>query len=184
MGLLDIRLPNASADVVAVFDQNFRQVFSGARPMKAEVKETAKLMEHPVETGVTITDHRIIDPIEIQILFHVGTDQYRSIYEEIKKYFNNATLLTVQTRTSNYANMLIQELPHGEVPEVFDAIVMNLSFKEVLFVEAQFSTLPAKKVANPANASTKDRGQLNGVALNAGQPAQVPESTWLWRQTH
>lgn len=187
MSLLNIRIPNSSADVVAVFDQDFNQVFSDARSMKADVKEHSKLMEHPVETGITITDHRIIKPIDISLYVIIGGDGLRDIYSEIKGYFINATLLTVQTRTGNYQNMLIEEIPHEETADMFDSVALLVRLKEVQFVQAQFGTLPAKQVAHPANASTVNRGQLvgpnpvEGLILAPAPPATTQTvKSWPW----
>lgn len=163
MGLLNTLLPNSSADSVAIFDQNFQQVFSGARPMKAIVKETKKVMEHPVETGIVITDDVVIQAIEIELSLMIMAENYRSVYSQIKNLYLKSTLLTVQTRTATYDNMLLSDIPHEENPEFYDAITMAMKLKQVQFVTAQFGTLPASKVANKTNASTKDRGQQQGI---------------------
>ena len=53
-------------DVVQVLNQQTNtQMFQGARPIKAEVREYAKVMDYPVESGVTLSDHRISMPTEI-----------------------------------------------------------------------------------------------------------------------
>jgi hypothetical protein len=156
-------LPTTAVDVVGVFDAQFNQVFSNARPMKAMVMEQAKAMEHPVETGVTITDHRIILPTEIELSVLLSNttsnEEYRSLYQQIKQLWINATLLTVQTRTDSYANMLITGMPHDETADMFDAIAVGIKLKEALFVQARFGTLPPTSVKNKSNASTVDRGE-------------------------
>lgn len=159
MPLNNVNVPNASADVVAVFDNNFNQVFVNGRPIKAMVNEDSKVMEHPVETGATITDHSIILPVEIELSLILKKEEYRNTYQQIKRLFKERTLLTVQTKTDSYQNMLIQKIPHDEDPELFDVIALAISLKEVQFVTAIFGTLPASKVANKANASTVDKGE-------------------------
>lgn len=159
MGLLDVRLPNFSADAVAVFDEGFNQVFENARPIKAKVYESAKVMEHPVETGVMVTDHRVINPVEIELSLILTALDYRSVYQQIKQIYRDATLLTVQTKTDSYLNMIISDMPHDEDPDLFDAIAIAVKLKEVLYVTAQFGTLPASRVANPVNASTVQKGE-------------------------
>ena len=167
MALTNIKIPSASADVVAVFDQNFSQVFSNARPIKATVMETSKVMEHPVENGTTITDHRIIDPIEIELSMVLLSGDYRSTYQQVKQLFKAGALLTVQTKSDSYQNMLIQQLPHDEDPEIYDTIILAVRLKEVNIVTAQFGTLPASKVANKSNASTVGKGELQTTTPTA-----------------
>jgi len=158
MPFTDLLVPNASADQVAIFDQTFTQVFEKARPLKLTISETAKVMEHPVETGATITDHRIINPIEIEYICVIQSPDYRSVYQQIRQIYQNAGLLTVQSKTASYEHMLISEIPHEENPDYFDAIQIIIKMKEVFFITAQFGMLPPSKVADKTQASTVERG--------------------------
>ena len=87
MALNDTNIPSAASDVVGVFDANFNQVFRLARPVKAQIHETSKPMEHPVETGIIITDHRIILPVEIEFSLILPPGEYRPVYQQIKQFF-------------------------------------------------------------------------------------------------
>ena len=133
------------------------QLFPNARPMRATIRETSKLMEHPVETGVILTDHHIINPVEIDIpmivsntssgvigaLTGLTTSQaYAATYSEIRQNFINATLLAVKTNVGVYNNMVIADMPHEENPDMFDVITINLHLKQVIFV------LPGGNLAN------------------------------------
>lgn len=151
-------MPTGAQDVVAVFDNNFYQLFPDARSMKATVKEPSKLMSHPTETGVTITDHRVIEPIEIELSVVLLPDTYVQTYYEIKAARDANTTLSVQTNTSLYSSMLIQDMPHEEDPEHFDTITMIIKFIEVIFVTVQVSSLPD---------SRKNNGNKNGKAASA-----------------
>ena len=181
MPLLNVKVPNASADVVAIFDENFNQVFENGRPIKAMVNEDSKVMEHPVETGATITDHSIILPVEIELSLILDSENYRNTYQQIKTLFKSRKLLTVQTKTDSYRNMLIQKIPHDEDPELFDVIAIAVSLKEVLFVTAQFGTLPASKVANKSNASTVQKGEQQAKTASPSllRSAAQPVADWF-----
>lgn len=163
MGLLDTQIPNASADAVAVFDQSFNQVFSGARPIKVDVKEGSKVMDHPIERGSTISDHVVIIPNEIVLnlllLSNNIVDNFRSVYQQIKQLWQSHTILTVQTRTDTYQNMIISEIPHDEAPDMFDAVMMTVKLREVPYVSPQYGTLPPSSVANKSQASTVKKGE-------------------------
>lgn len=153
------QIATASADVVAIFDQNFRQLFELARPIKATVKEDSKLMEHPLENGATIIDHSIILPVEIELSLIPKRGEYRDVYLRIRQAFRNRDLLVIQTKTGLYENQIIQSVPHEEDPELYDTIGIALKLREAQFVSAQFGKLPPKAVRNPAHASTVDKGQ-------------------------
>lgn len=153
------RIATASRDVVGVFNQNFVQVFERARPLKATVKEEAKVFEHPIETGATITDFRIIQPIEIELSLILQSEDYRDVYQQIRQSFLNGELLVVQTKSAVYENQLIQAMPHEEDPAQYDAITLALKLKQAQFVTPQFANLPLRKVRNPANSSTVQKGE-------------------------
>lgn len=141
-------------DIVGIYDQNFTQVFPKARPLKAAIKEDSKLMEHPLETGATVIDHRVIQPIEIEFSMILPNGEYRNIYQQIKQIYLNATLLIVQTKTASYSNMVIQSLPQEQDPEMFDAVLIALKLREVQFATSTVTIIPR----NPVNNSTVDRG--------------------------
>jgi hypothetical protein len=149
----------ASADIVAIFDQNFNQLFELARPIKATVKEESKLMEHPLETGSTFIDHTILLPVEIEFSIVISRGEYRDVYQRIRQAFHNRELLVVQTKTGQYENQIIQGCPHDESPEMSDTVALALKMREVQLIAAQFDKLPPRAVRNPSNASTVDKGQ-------------------------
>ena len=134
-------------------------------------------MEHPVESGATITDHRIMLPVEIRMSLML--DDPINDYAQVKALYREASLLVVQTRTGTYQNMLIAALPHEESAEVFDRVPMELVLREVQIVEAQFQALPPRQVASPRNASTVNRGQRTTAAENAAEGPR--KSSTLYR---
>ena len=160
-------IPSFAFDTVAIFTQDFRQVFAEARAIKAVVKEQAKVMEHPVESGAIISDHRIILPVEIELSLILTPDTYQDVYKVIRQYYLNATLLVVQTRAAIYDNQLIASMPHEEDPEQFDTITIALGLKEVIFVMAEYGIAPA----NPKNGTTQSRGTQQST------PATTPHHT-------
>lgn len=162
-------LPSFAYDQVAIFTQSYQQLFRNARAIKATVKEESKLMEHPVETGATIVDHRIIMPVEIELALVLTASDYKNTYHQIRDYYYNGTLLLVQTRSGIYGNQMIQSIPHEEDPTQYDVLTMILNTKQVIFVSAQFTTSPK----NAANSNTVDRGTQQGAAANAGQVGSI-----------
>lgn len=145
-----------AADVVCVLDATLTQVFERARPIKAVVKQEAKPMEHPLETGAVVTDHRIVLPTEIELSMVLSSEDYRATFRQIQDLFGKGELLTVQTRADSYRNMTIVGMPHEETTDQFDALTVALTLKEVVYVEAQFSDL---KVARANDSNTAKRGE-------------------------
>ena len=163
--IINTLLPSSATDQVAIFDQNYNQLFQQAKSIKVVVKENSKLMEHPIETGSIITDHRIILPTEIDMSLILASSDYSDVYKSIKQYYLNATKLIIQTRSSIYDNQLIESLPHEEDPNMYDALTIALSLKQVVYVSVQYA--PAPKY--PSNTTTQDRGiqQTNPININS-----------------
>jgi hypothetical protein len=162
-------------DVVGVFDANYRPVFPSARPIKANVKEDSRVMEHPLETGAkTITDYRIILPTELELSVVLQAQDYKNTYKLIKQIFLQGELLTVQTKADVYTNLLISSIPHEENPEMYDAILLAIKLKEALFVTPQFGVVPKKA----SNSNTVDRGNQQGKEAST---ANTTKSSTLYK---
>jgi len=155
--------PTNAQDVVAVLKSDFSQAFEKARAMKATIMRASKAMEHPLETGATITDYRIVLPTTIELSLVLSSDDYRAVYQQVADLFKRGELLTVQTRVESFPSMLIEKMPHDETPEMFDGVALGLSLKEAQFVQPQFSPL---KVREPKDSKTVQRGQQ--------QPTEAP----------
>lgn len=167
--IIDYFIPSSGPDVIAVYDQNFNQVFPKARIVKPVVKPSSKGMEHPIETGVIITDHVIINPIELELPVIVKAPDLQDTYKTIFNYYTNSTLLNVHTKASTYSNMYILEMPHEEDPDLFDAVAVVLKFKQALIVTSESSQNIQPK--NPKNSGTVKRGTVQPVAPPAGTTA-------------
>jgi len=165
--IISTLLPSFAFDSVAVFTQDFTQIFRNSRPIKAIVKEQAKVMEHPLETGAVITDHRIILPVEIELSLLLSSVDYQNTYKAIRSYYLSGTLLVIQTRTGIYENQLISAMPHEETTEQYDVIPLTLSLRQAFFVAPENSITPAV----PADSTTVERGQQGIIGANATQIA-------------
>lgn len=142
------------------------QLFVNARPMKATIRETSKVMEHPVETGVVLADHHIINPIEIDLPMIVNSKFYASTYSQIRQNFINASPLAVKTRVGVFNNMIIQNMPHEEDPEMWDVITITLHLKQVIYI-VPGSTDPSSNYQplDATNSNTLSSGLQQAAAL-------------------
>jgi len=180
MSILDSLNPfKEVADVVAIYDENMTQLFTSARMIKADIKESAQVMTHPVETGETITDDKIILPVEIDLAIIFDAKTHAEGYKQIKQAFIDSTIISLQTRVDTYPDLIISDYPHREDAEMYDTITMNLRLKEIKFVTAQFATLPPRKVSDKKDASTANRGTLTATQSNAATTEKATSGTIL-----
>ena len=181
MTILDSLNPFKSvADVVAIYDENMEQVFSGARIIKAILKPTSQLMVHPVETGNTIVDDKIILPVEIDLSVIFDSDTVSEEYQNVKQAFRDSKLFSLQTRVDTFTNLVIADIPHQEDADMYATVSMNLKLKEVQFVQAQFDTLPPKKVEDKKDSTTAKRGQITAKDAADGSPVQEKSQSILF----
>lgn len=146
------------SDVVAILDaQNFEVLFDGANPMRLTVRETSKITSWPVEDGTQRTDHRVLDPVEIDLPLLI-TDDNKNLFERLRQTFLEGRELIVQTKMRTYEAMMIMDMPHDELPETGDATPVAVKLKEVKVIKPEFGALPPSSVANPAQSSTVNRG--------------------------
>ncbi|OWK36895.1 phage baseplate protein [Fimbriiglobus ruber] len=143
----------------------FGQLFANARPMKATVRETSKVMEHPVETGSMIADHHIINPVEIDLPLIISSQYYAATYNQIRQAFVNATALSVKTRVGIYSDMIVADMPHEEEADMYDVITINLRLKQVLYVVPGGGQLVNFQPADPLNSNTLAGGLQQAAAL-------------------
>ncbi|MDX6916502.1 hypothetical protein R9X49_15440 [Pectobacterium carotovorum] len=165
-----------NTELYGVYDADFNHRFDGITVLKASIIRDAKMMEHPLEDGSTITDHRIILPIEIEIAALIPVAQSNSLYTEIRQAFTSTELFSINTRSGVYPSMAMSAMPHEEDPTNADMIPIVLRFKETILVETQYQALPPRKVKDPKDSSTVNRGEQKAgnketVLLSGGSAA-------------
>lgn len=156
----------AKTDIVGIYNGNL-QVFQKARPLKASVREPSRIMKHPAETGVTLADHQIIDPVQIDLPLMIPSQYYAATYQQIIAARNAATLFSVKTPVNVYQNMIISDVPHEESPEHFNSIIIYLKLEQILLeIPGSTQTLPANySPADPANSNTVQSGLQSAASL-------------------
>lgn len=130
----------------------------GANPMRVTVIETSKLTEWPVEDGTTRTDHRVINPIEIDMPIIISSQLNQIIFEQLRQMYLNGDEIIVQTKMRTYDSMMITEMSHDETPEMFSGAAVSVRLKQVITVKAEEGELPQEKVADKNQSSTVNKG--------------------------
>lgn len=157
----------SAIDVIAVLDKDYNQVFPDARPIKATIIESSKAMEHPVETGAVVVDHRVLTPKEIELSMVLTSAEYADVYQQIKTIFKAGDTLNVQTRVDAYPSMIILDMPHEESADMQDGVTLALKLREVIYVAVQYTERKIPVVTSPKNSKTTKRGEQ--------RPTETPE---------
>lgn len=164
---------SSAVDVVAVLKtSDGTQAFPKARPMTVSVNEGGELMQHPLETGAQIVDHLVkrLNEITYPVIIKAP---YKPVLDEIRQLYEAGTKFIVQTKTGNYSDMVLFDLPHDETPDGYDMITVTLKFREAKFIKP---TLGGPVPRRKKHANTTKRGQVQAAA-----PAPAPRGSFLFR---
>lgn len=144
-------------DVTAIFDKDLNLKFEDTEVivMKVDVERRGRLMQHPLENGSSVSDHFVIDPIEMEVVVIFRGENIKDQYQIAVQSFLSGELLTVQTRSGSYANMVIEAMPHDETADMVDVLPVSLRLLEARFVEVVYAPAPAKA----SNKPTVKRGE-------------------------
>ncbi|AZD85013.1 hypothetical protein KS461_10105 [Pseudomonas chlororaphis] len=167
MAQTDTSINESTQDLVAILDaEGFQPLFQTANPMRVTVRETSKLTKFAVEDGTQRTDHRVIDPVEIDLPILLVEDS-RNVFEALRQAWLDGKELIVQTKVRSYPRMMIAEIPHEETPEQGASIPVAVRLQEITVVTPEFGALPPRKVSNKAQASTSKKGNQQTTETSA-----------------
>lgn len=158
MAQTDLSIQESAQDLVAILDaSNYQPLFETLNPMRVTVREVSKLTKFAVEDGSPRSDHRYVEPVEIDMPLLL-VDDVRNAFETLRQVWLDGQALIVQTKVRSYPNMMIVEMPHDETPDQGASIPVAVRLQEVKVVTPEFGALPPRKVTNPAQASTAKKG--------------------------
>ena len=148
---------------------------------------SASPIDTAVETGVILTDHVIVNPVEVEVIFDmVNTRSLLSYFgsastafdafEYFESLLNNRELVTLVTEHKVYANMLCIDFTPSHVAPFKGALKCSARFRQINFVTILSSgrqpTLlgaGAKKTASQAS----QKGQQSAPDLSTTQAAKI-----------
>lgn len=150
------------------------QIWADGYFVNVSTNPTATVPAHPLETGSSIADHRIIEPLEATLTIIATKATYRQLYSEIRGVHENSRLVRVHTRTRIMRNMAITAFPDEQNPDMFDAITLDVSLKEMLFITPSQGTMTSENTRVKADANTVQQGQKSpgGLITSVNENAQ------------
>lgn len=164
--------------LVAILDsENLEVIFASANPMRISVREEGRATRFQVEDGSERSDHFVQNAIEILADLLIEDEGARDGYEQIRQAYRDHRLVVVQTKVASYESMLIESIPHDEVPELGDAISMPIRLVEWRSVTPQYGSLPPSKVADKKQADTAKGGQKQTTEAD---PATTKKASVLY----
>lgn len=139
---------------------DFSEVLQDVTIIDIDVNEDSKIMDSPVESGITISDHRINNPTEITVNCTLPRNNWENAYKELRYWYEQKTtnFLSIQTKAKRHSNMQLIAIPHKEASDTVTRLFFELKFREVRFVVPQYIRMPLAVVEKPQNAQNIDAG--------------------------
>lgn len=135
--------------------------------MYAEVKESSRVMEHPLENGSVVADHQVQMPVEIRLQIVMPYYLYDDIVEDLRRLKQNGTLVSVHCRGGVYTDMVFVDIPHNERAENVSRLSFDCTLRQAMQVQGQTSQLTEKDVVHISDASTVKGGLKQGKEKSA-----------------
>lgn len=151
---------------------------------RAQHRQVSRITQHPLQTGISITDHAVLQPahitLEVQMSdaitsFSMGADSNPmwdrnpsksvSAYQVMEQMMQQRILFTLLTRLETYDNMLLEEINVEDGPQTyFGGLVMILNCQQVFLVDV-------------AQQTDSQRIQTTGETTQGTQQGQTPDQT-------
>ena len=138
-------------------NETLQPLWTGSDIMDVQVQETSAVTKYKVEDGTNRNDHIVHNPTEIMMRFTLA-GEVSQLFNAIKQTYTNRDLVTVQTRTDVYADMIVTEIPQEQSGAVMDAVTLDIRLSEWREVVPEYGELTQLNVANPDQSSTVKRG--------------------------
>lgn len=159
---LVLLISNSNADVrkFVVWKKDGDKLTEVLQDMQIEriaVEDTAKVFEHPLETGAVIVDHEIFEPKRATIQAYIANDDMMTL-KQLEQLYLSGTILTIRAQNKVIDKVIIASKPHEITGQVFDKTLYSISFREAQEVTPTYAKMPSQKVRRKANASRVNTG--------------------------
>lgn len=156
---------------VMIFGEDGNEVLADVAIISCRVNDQSKLMEHPIESGAKISDHKVFEPRSMDLTIALTSDGFDTEYAELFDLYRQCAVLSLQTKVQVYNNLQIASIPHEEKVTTMNRLQFNIQLKEAIVVTAQFVKATIVKPKKPADKPTEEVGQQapqqeQGVALD------------------
>lgn len=155
--------------------ENPKEVLSGLEITRIAVEDSAKLFEHPLETGETIVDHEIFEPKSAVAQVIISNDDADTL-KELEYLYLTGTPLKIRAGNKIINNVVIGSKPIEITSEMFDKTRYTISFKEAQEVTPAYIKLP--KAKSPASTSKINSGIKQAKEDKTKNQSWIASAVW------
>lgn len=108
--------------------------------ISANIIESSKLAEHPLENGKVLADNKVHLPTEIDVQVTLSATDYKDKLAQIKTYRDENQMIYVETMFGIYPNMQIVGLPCNLTVENINRVTFTIKLREVIVMQEETET--------------------------------------------
>lgn len=144
-------------------DGNGEVPIQGVQIKHLQVRPSARIIKHPIETGGVVMDNKVLDPrmINLKVVVTWKEDgSHKAVLQQLDEIWEDRfyQFCSVTTREGKvYKNLKMVTEPHTETPDRFNVFEFDLQFEEMMF-----GTKQDNQPADADNTDTKAKGQIQG----------------------
>lgn len=148
---------------------------TGANPygityIDAKVSIESDLCDHPVETGIVVTDASILLPISAEVTVAMPTYFAERIYEQMKDMYRlKKDKIILQTKYGLYRNLVLQNIEYELEHDTVDRTKFVLTLREIQegYVNDSAGEVAAEKdkIAKASDTTTVNTGSQMAVGV-------------------
>lgn len=154
--------------------------------------DTLTITDHPVEQGAEITDHAFKNPAELTMrigwsasslalngvitgivngsLLKSKIKTVRDVYDDLLKLQASRKVFDVSTGKRLYKSMLIKSISTVTDQSTENALIVNITLREIIIVQTRAATLKAENQKQPdKTAPVVDRGTVQTTGTDLSQ---------------
>lgn len=140
----------------------------GITYIDAKVSIESDLCDHPVETGIVVTDASILLPISAEVTVAMPTYFAERIYEQMKDMYRlKKDKIILQTKYGLYRNLVLQNIEYELEHDTVDRTKFVLTLREIQegYVNDSAGEVAAEKdkIAKASDATTVNTGSQMAV---------------------
>ena len=110
-------------------NETLQPLWTGSDIMDVQVQETSTVTKYKVEDGTNRNDHIVHNPTEMLMRLTLA-GEVSQLFNAIKQTYTERALVTVQTRTDVYADMIVTEIPQDQTGAAMDAVTLDIRLSE------------------------------------------------------
>ena len=131
------------------------EVLSKLEISRIAVEDSAKVFEHPIESGAVIVDYEVFEPKSVTIQAYISNDD-ASTLKELEYLYLSGAELRIRAGNKIIDKVVINSKPYEITGSVFDKTLYSINFREAQEVSPVYTNLP--KAQNASNTSRVNSG--------------------------